>query len=86
MPVSQHSSRGAGWKATRLRILERDAYTCWMCGGEADQVDHRLAKSKGGADTDDNLSAACARCNNSKSDAVMVRTPYWDTEYLANIV
>jgi len=56
------------WKKIRLQVLKRDAYTCAYCGDVANEVDHRVAKVKGGEDTLDNLVAACRRCNIQKKD------------------
>jgi hypothetical protein len=44
-------------------VLARDAYTCYRCGGYADQVDHLTPMSKGGTSTLDNLRACCRTCN-----------------------
>jgi 5-methylcytosine-specific restriction endonuclease McrA len=56
------------WKKLRLQVLKRDAYTCAYCGDVANEVDHRVAKVKGGEDTLDNCVAACRRCNIQKKD------------------
>ena len=58
----------AHWKKIRLQVLKRDAYTCAYCGDTANEVDHRIAKVKGGEDSLDNLVAACRRCNIQKKD------------------
>jgi HNH endonuclease len=58
----------AHWKKIRLQVLKRDAYTCAYCGDVANEVDHRIAKVKGGEDSLDNLVAACRRCNVQKKD------------------
>ena len=34
------------FKRLRLEILQRDQYTCYMCGGEANEVDHIYPRSK----------------------------------------
>lgn len=57
-------------------MLERNGYTCQMCGlaaGDPDPFDptrtvrltlgHIIDKSKGGADTPNNLRAVCTNCN-----------------------
>ena len=56
------------WKKLRLQVLRRDGYTCTYCGDVANEVDHRVAKVKGGEDTLDNCVAACRRCNIQKKD------------------
>ncbi|MEK7248269.1 MAG: HNH endonuclease signature motif containing protein [Chloroflexota bacterium] len=63
-------------KETRARVLERNGYTCQMCGlaaGDADPFNprrtvqlvmgHIVDKSLGGGDTPDNLRAVCNVCN-----------------------
>ena len=72
------SALGTGaWKKTRLRVLARDGYVCVYCGGEATQVDHKVARVGGGAVLDlDNLQAVCASCNyrkGSKPEAVFLQ-------------
>ncbi|MBK9178915.1 MAG: HNH endonuclease [Acidimicrobiales bacterium] len=59
------TGQGYGRPYTRLRlaVLDRDGYRCHWCGGPAATVDHLLPVSKGGADSADNLVAACTRCN-----------------------
>lgn len=41
---------------------------CWMCGAEADTVDHVKPISKGGLHVLANLRPACRSCNSSKRD------------------
>lgn len=63
-------------KETRAWVLERNGYTCQMCGlaaGDADPfhpgrtvrltMGHILDKSKGGDDSPQNLRAICTNCN-----------------------
>lgn len=63
-------------KETRAWVLERNGYTCQMCGvaaGDPDPVGgprtvrltigHILDKSKGGDDSPNNLRAVCTNCN-----------------------
>ncbi len=63
-------------KETRAWVLERNGYTCQMCGLAAGDPDpfnasrtvrltmgHILDKSKGGDDTPQNLRAICTNCN-----------------------
>ena len=58
------------WKRIRLEILQRDQYTCYMCGDTANEVDHIIPRSRNGSDEPENLAAACRRCNNAKSGKV----------------
>jgi hypothetical protein len=52
-------------------LVERDGLRCHYCdclmNYEEAQVDHILAKARGGTDAPDNLVLACSRCNNLKS-------------------
>lgn len=63
-------------KETKARVLERNGYTCQMCGIGAGDIDpynptrtirltmgHIIDKSKGGDDSMDNLRAVCSNCN-----------------------
>jgi len=63
-------------KETRAWVLERNGYTCQMCGVAAGDpapfvsgrtirltMGHILDKSKGGDDTPNNLRAVCTNCN-----------------------
>ena len=63
-------------KETRAWVLERNGYTCQMCGVAAGDPDplggprpvrltlgHIKDKSKGGEDTPQNLRAVCTNCN-----------------------
>jgi 5-methylcytosine-specific restriction endonuclease McrA len=62
------------WKNKRLSILQRDGYECYVCGGQAEQVDHIIPRVKGGdVFDDDNLMAICARCNRSKGSRFFSR-------------
>ena len=59
------------YKKRRLLVLARDQYTCYYCGGEANQVDHILSIAKDNSVANavdmDNMVAACADCNRRKS-------------------
>ena len=63
-------------KETRAQVLERNGYTCQMCGAAAGDPDpmggnrtvrltmgHIIDKSKGGDDSPNNLRAVCTTCN-----------------------
>ncbi|AXL13868.1 HNH endonuclease [Microbacterium foliorum] len=56
---------------TRRGVLRRDNHRCGYCGKAASTIDHVMPRSRGGADSWENLVACCLRCNNIKSD----RTP-----------
>lgn len=58
---------------SRRNILHRDAYTCQYCGVRRHDltIDHIVPRSRGGADTWDNVTAACLKCNVKKGN----RTP-----------
>lgn len=88
--MSKHSATGAVWKATRLRILNRDGWQCQHCGKPLEDnadatVDHVQARSKGGTDTDDNLVSLCRVCNSKKGDRTLIRWPYWNTKWLDSL-
>jgi 5-methylcytosine-specific restriction endonuclease McrA len=59
------------YKKRRLLVLARDQYTCYYCGGEANQVDHLMAIAKDNSVANavdmDGMVAACADCNRRKS-------------------
>jgi hypothetical protein len=69
-------------KETRAYVLERNGYTCQMCGLAAGDKDpfhpnrtvrltmgHILDKSKGGKDEPGNLRAVCTNCNEGLQNA-----------------
>lgn len=56
---------------SRRGVLRRDGQRCAYCASSATTIDHVLPRSRGGADSWDNLVACCLKCNNAKSD----RTP-----------
>ncbi|MBA3833988.1 MAG: HNH endonuclease [Chthoniobacterales bacterium] len=71
-------------KETRAFVLERNGYTCQMCGlaaGDSDPfvpsrtvrltMGHIKDKSKGGTDTADNLRAICTNCNEGLQNAAL---------------
>lgn len=89
--MSQHSSHGKTWDATRLRVLERDGWRCTYCGvplvegSRETTVDHVIAKANGGTDDELNLVSACRRCNGQKSDAVSRRIGGFNPNWLDQI-
>lgn len=56
---------------SRRGVLRRDGQRCGYCGAGATTIDHVVPRSRGGADSWENLVACCLRCNNLKGD----RTP-----------
>src|SRR5690349_20242374 len=56
----------------RVRIIERDCATCYMChrklAFEEITLDHVRPRSRGGSEEDENLRVACEPCNNRKGD------------------
>ncbi|MYM19977.1 HNH endonuclease [Brevibacterium sp. 5221] len=56
---------------SRRGVLRRDGHRCAYCGAAAGTVDHVLPRSRGGANSWENLVACCRACNNRKGD----RTP-----------
>jgi 5-methylcytosine-specific restriction endonuclease McrA len=57
---------------SRRGVLRRDAQRCAYCAGSASTIDHVIPRSRGGADSWENLVACCLHCNNVKGD----RTPH----------
>lgn len=58
-------------KKLRLKIMERDNYTCQNCGKYMPdrvglQIDHIVPVAKGGKTVESNLQVLCSRCNGSK--------------------
>jgi hypothetical protein len=79
-------------KETRSLVLERNGYTCQMCGVAAGDPDplggsrtvrltmgHIIDKSKGGDDSMQNLRAVCTNCNEGLQNRAM---PKPDQVYL----
>lgn len=60
----------------RHQIMERDGYTCQMCGrympdGTGIHIDHIIPVSKGGKTVPGNLQVLCAKCNLSKGARIL---------------
>lgn len=73
-------------KETRAVVLERNGYTCQMCGAAAGDKDpynpnrtirltlgHIIDKSKGGEDIPSNLRAVCSSCNEGLQNAAPIK-------------
>ena len=61
----------------RFQILERDKFRCHYCGrgiedGVKLQVDHIIAKNKGGQNELSNYITACEECNLGKGDILLL--------------
>lgn len=61
---TRRSRLPSDWARLRLRILRRDACTCHVCGGEANEVDHIVP---GDNHDPSNLAPICRPCHLSKS-------------------
>ena len=61
--MGHDASREPGWAAIRIRVLTEEGWTCWICRGDADTVDHLLPQAQGGAHDRANLRASCQSCN-----------------------
>ena len=73
--ISKRAIGTKRWKDLRIKILNRDGWVCWICQGEANQVDHIIPRVKGGDIFDqDNLAAICRRCNQAKGGRFFNRT------------
>lgn len=85
--MSRLSSKGTKWEQLRQTVLKRDGYLCQLqfggCEGEANTVDHVLAKANGGKDTLDNLVAACRKCNGKKQDKTLVRLTWLNPRWIS---
>jgi 5-methylcytosine-specific restriction endonuclease McrA len=72
---------GRALQARNKRIKVRDRFTCQnkQCGLLTTdvQIDHKIALTQGGEDTDDNLQCLCPQCHaiKSKIEAVHKRLP-----------
>lgn len=80
MSASWKKGSDSRWRAFREAILERDQWLCLIrdpgCLTIADQVDHIVPLSKGGAKYDPgNARAACGPCNRGRSDTAPAPQP-----------
>jgi 5-methylcytosine-specific restriction endonuclease McrA len=62
---------GRAIPVSRRGVLRRDGNRCAYCNQSASTIDHVQPRSRGGADSWENLVACCLKCNNIKGD----RTP-----------
>ena len=58
---------------TRKNVLKRDNHTCQYCNSKNLDLtlDHIIPRDKGGADSWDNLVAACKKCNMKKGNKLL---------------
>jgi 5-methylcytosine-specific restriction endonuclease McrA len=53
---------------TRRAVFARDEWTCQYCGAAAENLDHVIPRSRGGAHVWENVVASCRRCNAKKEN------------------
>lgn len=56
---------------SRRSVFARDGHRCQYCGGTAENIDHVVPRSRGGAHCWENVVAACRRCNAAKEDRLL---------------
>jgi len=85
-PKPQPAFERAISKETRAYVLDRNGFTCQMCGAVAGEphpydstrktrlhIGHIIDKSKGGSDEHSNLRAICSICNEGAQNATLIR-------------
>ncbi len=85
-PTPQYGFERSISKETRAFVLDRDGYTCQMCGAVAGEphpddndrvtrlhLGHIIDKSMGGTDDPSNLRALCSVCNEGAANATLTR-------------
>ena len=65
-----------GWSSRREAILNRDSYTCQICGKKHTrlEVHHIIFRSQGGTDDENNLITLCEDCHSGAHDGKIVLT------------
>lgn len=69
---------------SRRNVMRRDNFTCQYCSKKTKlTIDHVIPKSRGGADSWENLTTACEKCNVKKgnrtpkeAEMILKSTPY----------
>jgi len=56
---------------SRRAVFARDGNRCQYCAGPAENLDHVVPRSRGGAHTWDNVVASCRACNARKEDQLL---------------
>ncbi|KKM20545.1 hypothetical protein LCGC14_1644350 [marine sediment metagenome] len=65
--TSAQRGYGGQWRQIRKLVLLRDS-TCKLCGrAPSTEADHKTPRSRGGADTLENLQGACKPCHSRKT-------------------
>ena len=85
-PKPQPAFERAISKESRAIVLDRNGFTCQMCGAVAGEphpydptrktrlhIGHIIDKSKGGSDDPSNLRAICSICNEGAQNATLIR-------------
>lgn len=85
-PKPQPAFERAISKETRALVLDRNGFTCQMCGAAAGEphpyaagrktrlhLGHIIDKSHGGSDSPENLRAICSVCNEGASNITLTR-------------
>jgi hypothetical protein len=85
-PVPQPAFERLISKETRALVLDRNGFTCQMCGAVAGEphpydpsrktrlhIGHIIDKSKGGSDEPSNLRAVCSVCNEGAQNITLIR-------------
>src|SRR5213075_1932074 len=58
----------------RRAVFARDGHRCQYCGAHAENIDHVIPRSRGGAHEWENVVAACRPCNSRKQDRMLHET------------
>jgi 5-methylcytosine-specific restriction endonuclease McrA len=56
---------------SRRSVFLRDGHRCQYCGGQAENIDHVVPRSRGGEHSWENVVACCRRCNTRKEDRLL---------------
>jgi len=61
---------------SRRSVFARDGHRCQYCGAPAENIDHVVPRSRGGAHSWENVVASCRRCNAAKEDYLLEETAF----------
>jgi len=59
---------------SRRAVFARDGHRCQYCNRAAENIDHVVPRSRGGAHTWDNVVASCRACNSRKEDRLLAES------------